>query len=69
MADAAFPTAKYPGYTTAQLRLYVRQGAPDSQDSVETIRLMKAEIARREAVAAGDESQMTPGERLRHSRA
>jgi hypothetical protein len=27
---------------------------------------MRAEIARRHAVAAGDVSQMTPGERLRY---
>lgn len=61
MADAAFKTAAYPSYTTAELRDYIAGGF-DYNGSA------KAEIARREAVAAGDVSAMTPGERLRHSK-
>ncbi|MHB0785593.1 hypothetical protein [Bradyrhizobium sp. 5.13L] len=67
--DAAFAQAAYPAYTTAELRLYVRQGAPDADDPIATIAKMTAEIDRREAVLAGDMSRATPGERLRAIRA
>lgn len=60
MADAAFKTAAYPAYTTAELRDYV-SGGFDYNGSA------KAEIDRRAKVAAGDVSVMTPGERLRYS--
>lgn len=63
MSDAAFKTGKYPGYSTAQLREFV---AEQNDRSPGITVAMQAEIARREAVAAGDTSQMTPGERLRH---
>jgi hypothetical protein len=62
MADAAFPTAKYPAYTTAQLESFVAAGNANAA-------AMSAEIARRARVAAGDRSVMTAGERLRAARA
>lgn len=65
MSDAAFKSAPYPAYTTAQLREFV---AYDDADPI-TRDVMQREIARREAVAAGDVSQMTDGERLRLARA
>lgn len=58
--DAAFPTAKYPGYTTKQLKDWIAEGKGTP--------LMVAEIARRDAVEAGDWNQMTPAERLRAGR-
>lgn len=63
--DAAFKTAPFASYTIAELRLFVRQGAPHAADPIETIAKMTAEIDRREAVLAGDMSQATPAERLR----
>lgn len=58
--DSAFPTADYPGYTTNELREFLRK-KPDNAK-------MSAEIERRERVAQGDVSVMTPGERLRYAR-
>lgn len=69
MSDAAFKTAKYPGYTTEQLKVavaaYDPEAALDTARGPQIIAEMKAEIKRRAAVAAGDVSQMTDGERLR----
>jgi len=56
--DSAFETAPYSGYTTDQLRQMVSRPSANA-------RAMWAEIDRREAVAAGDLSRATPGERLR----
>ena len=58
MSDAAFPTAKYPAYTTAQLTGFIAEGA-------DTTGAMADEINRRAKAATGDFSVMTPGERLR----
>lgn len=55
--DSAFPTAAYPGYTTAQLVAAVEAGRSTPA--------MLNEIERRAAVANGDREVMTPGERLR----
>lgn len=63
MADAAFKTGAYPAYTIDELKAFVAQVREPSIAAV-----MTAEIARRERVAAGDISAMTPGERLRHSK-
>lgn len=70
MSDAAFKTAAFPAYTTAALkdRLAGTDGNPLPL-AEETAAKMRAEIARREKVAAGDVSVMSAGERLRHSRA
>jgi len=54
--DNAFASGKFPGYTLEQLR-----GMQLNHDVL-------CEIERREAVAAGDVSKMTPGERLRAAR-
>lgn len=56
MSDSAFKTAPYSGFTTEQLRTSVKDCSNPS---------IEAEIARREAVAAGDVSKMTDGERRR----
>ncbi|RUW96608.1 hypothetical protein EOA27_38575 [Mesorhizobium sp. M2A.F.Ca.ET.037.01.1.1] len=61
MSDTAFKTAPYGSYTTATLRVWAEQEGVDTAPYL-------AEIARREAVAAGDVSVMTPGERLRFIR-
>lgn len=58
--DAAFKTAAYPSYTTDELRGFIAAVAHGPATE-----RMVAEIARREAVAAGDMSRATPGERLR----
>jgi hypothetical protein len=58
--DSAFPTAAYPGHTTAQLQSAVAAGRGTPA--------MLAEIDRRARRDAGDVSVMTPGERLRHIR-
>ena len=61
MSDAAFKSAPFAAYTSAELQAAINRG--------EDPRLaMRFEIARREKVAAGDVSVMTPGERLRHAR-
>lgn len=71
--DAAFATGKYPAYTTAELKQFVAEYDPakalDQNRAPSIIAAMKAEIARRAAVEAGDVSQMTAGERLRAVRA
>lgn len=59
--DAAFKTAPFSGYTTAQLTRFLNVGAMDDAKA----NAMAAELVRREAVASGDRSKMTPGERLR----
>lgn len=61
MADAAFRNAKYPAYTTDELKAFLAEGR-DGEGH------MAAEIDRRERVAAGDVSVMTDGERLRFAR-
>jgi len=58
--DSAFATAAYPGYTTDELRQMLR-----TRPSCLPI---WDELHRRERVAAGGVSVMTPGERLRHVR-
>lgn len=63
MSDAAFKTAPFPGYTTEQLEQFL--SGPNDPAVADR---MRAEIARRERVAAGDRSVMTPGERLRAAR-
>lgn len=60
--DAAFPTARFPSYTTAQLRQFVAHPTPATD-----VPALQAEISRREKVAAGDMSVMTSAERLRHN--
>jgi len=60
--DSAFKTAPYSGYTADQLRQMTSN--PSSDDAA---RKMWAEIDRREAVAAGDMSRATVGERLRYA--
>jgi hypothetical protein len=61
MSDSAFKTAPYPSYTTNQLKGFIADGKGND--------VMRAEIERRAAVAAGDYSQATAGERLRRVRA
>ena len=56
-----FNTAKYPAYTTAQLKASIASGRGTDA--------MIAEVSRRAIVAAGDYSVATPGERLRAARA
>jgi hypothetical protein len=52
----AFNTAPYSAYTTAELNARIAQGgAPEK---------MIGEVARRAAVAAGDMTVATPGERI-----
>lgn len=70
MSDSAFPTAPYPSMTTAELKACVAAYLAGTQSSIWGMTDAKAvimtdEIARREKVAAGDVSVMTPGERLR----
>ncbi len=61
MSDAAFKTAAYPAYTTAELKAAIAGGSANSEKMV-------AEINRRAKRDAGDVSVMTDGERLRHVR-
>lgn len=61
MADAAFPTAKFPAYTTVQLNKWIAEGKDEAGH-------MAFEVARRAKVAEGDFSVMTAGERLRWAR-
>lgn len=59
--DAAFPTAPYPGYTSAELQAII-----DRPTTIpEVAAKMRAEVERREKVANGDMSVATPGGRLR----
>lgn len=62
MSDAAFKTAAFSGYPTAELKLAIARGSSKAE-------AMQAEVDRRAARDAGDVSVMTPGERLRHFRA
>lgn len=57
--DAAFPSAKYPAYTTVELR------AMAATETGPALAVMIAELERRARRDAGDVSVMTPGERLR----
>jgi hypothetical protein len=64
MSDSAFPAGAFPGHTLEALKVSARnmdELVPNSP----TLPKLKAEIARREAIAAGDYSNSTPGERLR----
>jgi hypothetical protein len=54
--DNAF-NRPFSGYTLADLKVFVAAGKGNDA--------MVAEVARRDAVAAGDLSKMLPGERLR----
>lgn len=64
MSDSAFKSAPFAGYTTDELRAFLAGNPLPS-----AIENMRREIARREAVANGDYSQATDGERLRAVRA
>jgi hypothetical protein len=64
MSDAAFKSAPFAAYTSAQLREAVERG----ENSADARAKMIMEIARRAQRDAGDVSVMTPGERLRHAR-
>lgn len=66
MSDSAFKSAPFAGYATAELRLRVER-ADNGTNPLDPVILsrIRAEITRREAVMAGDVSQMTAGERLR----
>jgi hypothetical protein len=57
--DNAFTGRAYPGYTTSELKAAIAAGRGTDK--------MIVEVARREAVAAGDVTQMTAAERLRAS--
>ena len=59
--DAAFPTAAYPSMTIGDLRDRRAHGTANA--------VQLTELARREAVEAGDMTRATPGERLRAVRA
>ncbi len=61
MSDSAFATAAYPSCTTAELEALRAHGTINARQL--------SELARREAVAGGDMTQATPGERLRAVRA
>jgi hypothetical protein len=68
MSDAAFKTAKYPGYTTAELGLKViRHNEGSVTMPAKMLADIKAEISRRAKVKAGHVSVMTDGERLRRA--
>lgn len=64
MSDAAFATAAYPAYTSAELERSIKENPLLSDAQRDK---MKAELERREKVANGDVSVMTAGERLRRS--
>ena len=69
MSDAAFKTAAFPGYTTAQLRAFIdKEHAFETHMEDDKYYAMCAELERRERVAGGDVSVMTDGERLRFYR-
>ncbi len=77
MSDAAFPTGAYPGYTTAELLHFVERWRNTMQTDIlvgdvhlhaAKVEVMQNEIIRRERVAEGDVSAMTPGERLHFNR-
>lgn len=64
MSDSAFKTAAFPGLTTKEL-----EDAYSAKSKIvgygDFCEKAQAELDRRYAVAAGDVSKMTPGERLR----
>ncbi|ESZ63769.1 hypothetical protein NL532_00025 [Mesorhizobium sp. C120A] len=67
MSDSAFKTGAYPGLTTKQLEAaYAKYAAIPGHGA--TAEKMQAELDRRFAVASGDVSVMTNGERLRFAR-
>lgn len=67
MSDAAFKTAAYPAYTTAELDLMLLKHEERRVILPAKIKAdITAEIARRAKRDAGDVSVMTDGERLRH---
>lgn len=63
MADAAFKTAPFAGYTTDQLS-EAAHAATRNNDTA-TADKMRREIYRRGRVASGDMTDATPSERLR----
>lgn len=63
MADNAFATARFPGYTTDELKTAYSRASIGGEGS--RCNELMSEIERREAVNAGDVSRMTDGERLR----
>jgi len=63
VSDAAFKTAAYPAYTTAELTKWVEEGTAQNPAKV------LDELRRRARRDAGDTSVMTDGERLRHVKA
>ena len=65
--DAAFTPHPFPGHTTTELTELVARWTGDHAKA-ETVAKMKAELVRRERVAAGDWSVMSAGERLRSVR-
>lgn len=68
MSDAAFKTAKYPGYTTAELGvMLIKHEEGRVIYPTKQLADIRFEIARRAKAAAGDWSVMTDGERLRHA--
>ena len=66
MSDAAFKTAAYPAYTTAELRNWLKEyGEGKRQLAFGQYDKVCAELTRRAKRDAGDVSVMTDGERLR----
>lgn len=64
MSDSAFKGAPYSAYTTDELKAFIEK----NPQLPETANKMRAELFRREKVAAGEVSVMTDGERLRYLR-
>ena len=70
MSDAAFKTAAFPAYTTADLRRWLAQHTEGQKMlAADQYHKVCAELTRRAKRDAGDVSVMTDGERLRHIRA
>ena len=66
--DAGFKSAKYPGYTTAELGLMlIRHEERRVIYPAKQLADIRFEIARRAKVKGGDWSAMTDGERLHHA--
>lgn len=63
--DSAFKSAPYPTLTTNELRQAVSRYVAAGNDDDAKCHAMRTEIMRREAVALGDTTVMTAGERLR----
>ena len=64
--DAAFKTAAYPAYTTAELRRWLAEHASGTRQFADgQYHKICAELTRRAKRDAGDVSVMTDGERLR----